>query len=1701
MESSEKNSTEERSRQNFPCGLCPFEAKTKESLDKHAGHHVLNPDAEFVCKKCPFYCSSKIELGIHAMVHAFQRRSLESETEIPEKKLKVDTEQPSVSPTQARSRMSPFKRSVSLSPNQKQLKKTLSVGQVRECLDETPHDPSDSGNRASPLWKVKPLFAGSPSASDSSPSNKKKKGFQCDSCPYIAHSHKEMETHHEKHSPAPDRPFKCDLCSYYAVNNAAIINHKRVHTSFPKTESENGDVLDDDNMSVSTKTGLPSIEKTNRKSTIICSLCPQTFTVKGNIHKHLKLHTTSPSRPFRCCFCSFCCSSSGKLKVHTNLHNEQEDDNSNMDLESTVDDVEDNSDDEIGEEAESENKYKCKTCPYSTKYLRLIKTHRMQHTPSEERQACCPYCPYYVTVKSALTRHLAVHKEHQHKGLDESQNGIENEGHESEEALAGEYFEESDMEDSLDDGSCDEDETEAKYRCGICPYTTPHRRLIKVHTEQHKPSEERQACCPYCPYYVSKKRYLIKHLEVHEEHKNQAVKDDEKSDTEEESMDTAGNDTDQSDDEPEAEDETDTNEKIFSCYICPYTTPHRRLIKIHTAKHTPSIDRQARCDYCPYYGSVKSLLGKHMMVHKEYRDLKGIKAEDSVGTGADNTLDDDEDDDDTTVRQCNLCPYLATSGHSLKRHKTFHTGTEERQVQCPYCPYFVKSQARLANHIVVHSEHFTEKESDSDESSEEVINCSVCPFMSSSREDMEVHEKHHLSNEDQPNKCPHCNYYARDSTQIEHHAKLHLKQGEENYTFADEKKSWTPRWYACDICPYKGHDPKYIVKHQELHEPSEERKYKCQFCPFYVKTRNGVTHHQRLHLAANKDDVIKRKVEEKIPVANENQYISCSVCPFKTEYPTEYRKHITHHKPSDEFPIKCRYCPFYAAIKNGLARHITLHPEYHVDKLKSVGHIHTTLHPEYHVDKLKSVAKKDDDAEIGNHEIDQNVDEDSTEFGDTSMQNCCPICPYTGQPGKLKRHMEMHAPSERRQAKCPHCPFYVERSASLGSHIQVHTGGRRESKSKGKDDIDEDVTHFKSDYYDIGGESMIDEYGTNEPSDDSGNELENNEEGKGKPKTKVNKYQCTSCPYVARKPELEIHILGHKPNPKNIFQCSLCTYAGSNKASLNMHLKVHQPDYISNQAALYRVHLDANQMGESAPASPAKSDISDVSDCDILEMANIKQQLITAKIISTPVAQDRFQPGTRNEGEDDACVVEGLFVDKNGDMQMGLFRTMIRCRYCPYCHIHTEELQQHEQMHRSKSGKYRCCYCTYKSDHKILRNRHMRVHAYQYVPGARQINDYDCEPEEETDEDEEDEEEEMEVSFKEPTASDDDGTVEESKSDMEKSDNKATDTKESKSAEKSPDGNSIRIRSKPLLSLSDMPPGIEYYVRQDKVTGESYLERASVKKWCCEKCPYASMDKDRFENHVMLHASHQRNVCEFCDYSVPVYNFLLEHRKLHLKPNPNLLAMQSVTNLLSLPEVPADVAAAANFPGETDDPISQFGTHDDMDLYENSDQYTEPRKLYHCDRCPYTNVRRDNLLSHLRFHMIKNELTCDYCDYSVDKQELLVQHVRVHFVDPNTIKLDHNSNPIISSTSKEKPVFKPVLKDTANVGANPRPSSAKKANAKKGKTEKMVRKPDNGEEDMNNNSSSWICQYCDRAFDESDRLLRHEMQHLIGQRV
>ena len=341
---------------------------------------------------------------------------------------------------------------------------------------------------------------------------------------------------------------------------------------------------------------------------------------------------------------------------------------------------------------------------------------------------------------------------------------------------------------------------------------------------------------------------------------------------------------------------------------------------------------------------------------------------------------------------------------------------------------------------------------------------------------------------------------------------------------------------------------------------------------------------------------------------------------------------------------------------------------------------------------------------------------------------------------------------------------------------------------------------------------------------------------------------------------------------------------------------------------------------------------------------------------------------------------------------------------------------------------------------------------------------------------------------------------------------------------------------------------------------DTLFEIAKFKKYSCEKCPYASSKRPHYERHVALHGSKQRCQCMYCDYSVPSNNLLAQHTKLHMKPNQNLLAVQSLSNLQLLEEVPADVALASALP-----PLDRKGsftvsiTHDHMDLYENSPELEiEPKKLYRCDRCPYANVRRDHLLAHLKFHMIKSELICPYCDYSVAKQHLLTQHIRVHFCplpelsnwlaqngeiervkgskDPDISEAlfvaelfrsdgcgkkeedNENSDDIKSELAKKNEKLEKMddsaekSKDLPEKEKKPEESmntsghdENSKLSAKNGSEEMEIQQTTTDEPSevksevtVEGAMDEYICQYCDREFPSSDLLVKHEMQHLIG---
>ena len=103
----------------------------------------------------------------------------------------------------------------------------------------------------------------------------------------------------------------------------------------------------------------------------------------------------------------------------------------------------------------------------------------------------------------------------------------------------------------------------------------------------------------------------------------------------------------------------------------------------------------------------------------------------------------------------------------------------------------------------------------------------------------------------------------------------------------------------------------------------------------------------------------------------------------------------------------------------------------------------------------------------------------------------------------------------------------------------------------------------------------------------------------------------------------------------------------------------------------------------------------------------------------------------------------------------------------------------------------------------------------------------------------------------------------------------------------------------------------------------------------------------------------------------------------------------------------------------------------------------------------------------------------------------------MHFADPNIIRSIEGANgepnlPKSASTGTNK--ADPENKSEPPSEKDKEPSGLIKEN---GDSSDAIK--EGKEKSLNNNDSSWVCQYCARSFNTSDKLLRHEMQHLIGQ--
>ena len=292
----------------------------------------------------------------------------------------------------------------------------------------------------------------------------------------------------------------------------------------------------------------------------------------------------------------------------------------------------------------------------------------------------------------------------------------------------------------------------------------------------------------------------------------------------------------------------------------------------------------------------------------------------------------------------------------------------------------------------------------------------------------------------------------------------------------------------------------------------------------------------------------------------------------------------------------------------------------------------------------------------------------------------------------------------------------------------------------------------------------------------------------------------------------------------------------------------------------------------------------------------------------------------------------------------------LRCSICPYVGRSKNDIIYHRQFHRSRpTAPFRCPLCPFWVGEKRTLAQHQKVH-----------QGVDRQP--------------TEIS----------GSTEGSAGGQD------VDRKGSAngSGEKVPLPGFVDARSTTPCVARHRAFGNDLNVDVGKVDaqqGSSGGQRRRVARtlWRCDRCPYVTAKRSQHATHRQLHGSCQRHTCRLCDYSVGGLHLLMQHVRLHHR------------------EVDADPDAKQS----TEQPPANDPRGDSQTNVSSK----EVRPLFRCDRCPYSNSRRDHLLCHARFHDSDGPLRCPQCDYSVSKVHLLTQHLRVHQLPTDTQSLSKTS--------------------------------------------------------------------------------------------
>ncbi|XP_015926506.2 zinc finger protein 208 isoform X2 [Parasteatoda tepidariorum] len=761
--------------------------------------------------------------------------------------------------------------------------------------------------------------------------------------------------------------------------------------------------------------------------------------------------------------------------------------------------------------------------------------------------------------------------------------------------------------------------------------------------------------------------------------------------------------------------------------------------------------------------------------------------------------------------------------------------------------------------------------------------------------------------------------------------------------------------------------------------------------------------------------------------STDSKMFTCKHCDFKHATKRVVVSHLSLHAGIK--PFRCRACGISSNWRHVIVRHVKdSHNGYMNEVEDRINYVQ-----EGHSLRLAGTGSNIKEAFKPNQERNQNNQRQFFE---------CKVCPYRcDKEFYMKFHMKQHRPREGAVFKCDYCPYYVKFKKTLVRHLKLHDG-----TATGNNAFDESPEYSNSNSCETENLSLdndvsdvYDFYSSqaNDSADDSiaisFDTLNQYSTSESSSPQKTKRHVCEGCPYKTdNKTQYLYHKQFHRPNPTAPFKCTVCSYWATMQHLLTQHMKVHEPGNESENSS--------PRQRQSKP-TPEKTRLEDEDEgydkmsvvyvkrgdlivkmfkCGYCPMMNKKKANVRVhqKMHGVIVNNGKFacsycdyqclnQGGLTNHLKIHQKISEKLTIIEEHGMEYETTRkrpsdvveedgVVIKkkifsyfCMKCPAQFKSSNDLDIHMKFHGA-SFPFPCTQCDYRAKHKPHLLKHMTVHSAEYVASRNSSQNPapDCTPANDS----------VNISIVKKIDQMLLLEVSELNTALKKTGHAVSNLHRCvlcpavfiKSAtlvyHVSLHGSDGQFKCSQCDYAVNRAPNLTTHMlvhpKKTPVKKPPPAKRAPLKIFPCPKCPAVFYKQDRYDRHFSLHGRNWKFVCEHCDYSVRFAANLIKHKRLHLPKADS----ENATPVPGIENTTSPILHAAH-------PLSENVNIPDLE---------EKKLIYLCDRCPYSQARRDAVQSHMRRHWLRDGFKCPYCDYSSMQSGFLQTHIKMH-IQPNQL--------------------------------------------------------------------------------------------------